>query len=137
MALFQVQGFVVNPIKLILTGTSANVITTGSLKTVTVPYFRVSEYGGGTPNVTVEIYNTVSTVSYYLGSGGSTWKAKAVTALQSLLFDDGYDLDLNDQLRITASSANTILVTGLYFGKQSATPWTPVGRGGPASGGTG
>lgn len=125
MALFQVQGYAANPIKQNISTTGVTQITTGGLKTVTIPFFRVSEYGGNTPALTVEIYN--GTTSYYLGSNAFTWKAKPLTALQSLLFDDGYDLDLNDQLRITCGTGNSVLVTGLYFGKQNTVPWTPLG----------
>src|SRR6185295_9508757 len=126
--LFQVQGFAANPIKQIITGTGATVITLGTLKTAAIPFFRVSEYAGGTPNLTVEIFNSNTSVSYYLGSNSFTWKAKALTALQSLVFDDGYDLDLGDQLRITCSAGNSVLVTGMYFGKQNAPAWTPIGQ---------
>lgn len=125
--LFTVQGYALNPIKQIISATSATVIATGSLKTVSIPFFRISEYAGGTPNLTVEIFNTVTSARYYLGASSFTWNTKAVTALQSLLFDDGYDLDLNDQLRVTCSVANNVLVTGNYFGKQNTVPWSPLG----------
>lgn len=126
--LYQVQGFAANPIKQIITGTGATVITIGTLKTATIPFFRVSEYAGGTANLTVEIYNSNTTTSYYLGSNSFTWNVKALTAKQSLLFDDGYDLDLGDQLRITCSVGSNVLVTGMYFGKQNAPAWTPIGQ---------
>lgn len=128
MALFQVQGYAVNPIKQIISGTSATIITLGTLKTATIPAFRVSEYAGGTANLTVEIFNSNTSARYYLGAKDFTWNVKALTAYQSLLFDDGYDLDLGDQLRITCSVASNVLVTGNYFGKQNAPAWTPVGQ---------
>lgn len=130
-ALFQVQGYAVNPIKQIITGTSATIITLGSLKTATIPFIRVSEYAGGTANLTVEIFNSNDSKRYYLGSNSFTWNVKALTAYQSLLFDDGYDLDLGDQLRVTCSVGSNVLVTGFYFGKQNTVPWNPQGKGGP------
>lgn len=127
-SLFQIQGFAANPIKQIITGTSATVVTFGVLKTVSIPYFRISEYAGGTASLTVEIFNSNTSARYYLGSNSFTWNVKALTAYQSLLFDDGYDLDLGDQLRVTCSVGSNVLVTGFYFGKQNAPFWTPIGQ---------
>lgn len=73
---------------------------------VRIDKFRVSETNGGTQNLTVALYDVAGTTYYYLGSGGFTWKAKAVTAYQSLLFDDGYVIPQGWQLRIQSSDAS-------------------------------
>lgn len=128
-SLFSFPGGSANPIRQIITGTGVTVISLGTaVRNHNVALFRVSEYAGGTPNLTVEIYD--GTTSYFLGSGGFTWNVKALTALQSLLFDDGYAVPAGSSLRITCSVANSVVVTGLVVGAQKSTGWQPqVGSG--------
>jgi hypothetical protein len=126
MNTFHFPGGPANPIRQIITGTSATVINIGAsgAEGRQIVYFRCSEYAGGTPNLTVEIFD--GTTSYYLGSNSFTWKAKAVTALQSLLFDDGYVIPQGSSLRVTASVGSQILVTGIYVGRQRDQSWRPL-----------
>lgn len=122
MSVFQFPGGAANHIKQIITGTSPTVIILGQgVGQYNIAWFRCNEYAGGTPNLTVEIYD--GAVSYYLGSGGFTWVAKALTAKQSVLFDDGYVIPNGSSLRITSSVGNNVMVTGVYIGKQSTQNW--------------
>lgn len=129
-SIFAFPGGAANLIKQVITGTSATIITLGTGAQANqgqynIAWFRINEYGGATPTITVEVYDTNSSTSYYLGSGGFTWKAKAMTALQSLFFDDGYAIPQGSVLRVTSSAGSTIQVTGVYIGKQQAAQWAP------------
>lgn len=128
---FTFPGGSANFIKQNISGTTATQIVLGQGNgQFNVVWFRCNEYAGLTPTLTVEIYDVANAVSYYLGSNSFTWKAKAMTALQSLLFDDGIVIPTGHQLRVTASSANSVMVTGLYVGKQTAAAaWTPQATG--------
>ena len=82
---------------------TSNAVTTvvdAASSALYVPWLQVSETNGGTPNLSVELYD--GTTSYYLGASSSTWKAKAVTAKQSVTF---YDLVVPRgwQVRVTSS----------------------------------
>lgn len=129
---FMFPGGSSNLVRQNLSTTAATIITFGQSGTgqgqFNIVWLRCNEYAGGTPNLTVEIYDVANTTSYYLGSGSFTWKAKAMTALQSVLFDDGIVVPNGHQLRVTASVANQVMVTGVYVGKQT-TPqnWVPTG----------
>lgn len=129
---FQFPGGSSNLVRQIITGTSPTIITFGQSGTgqgqFNIVWLRCNEYAGGTPALTVEVYDVANTTSHYLGSNGSTWKAKALTALQSVLFDDGIVVPNGHQLRVTASVANQVMITGVYVGKQT-TPqnWVPTG----------
>ena len=87
---------------------TANTVTTivdGTDNKWIIPWMAVGENNGSTPNLTVELYNISTTTSYYLQADGYTWVARAVTAKQSLAFDDivvpkGY------QIRVTSSDPN-------------------------------
>lgn len=129
---FNFPGGAANFFKQNIHGTSATIITFGQSGTgqgqFNVVWLRCNEYAGGVANLTVEIYDVANTTSYYLGSGGFTWKAKALTALQSVLFDDGIPVPNGHQLRVTASIADNVMVTGVYIGKQTSPQnWTPQG----------
>lgn len=96
-----------------ITGSSAVKIAGDANKRTPVSHFRVSENNGGTPSLTVEILKANGD-HVYLGSGGFAWKAKAMTAAQSLLFDDGYILNPGDYIQITSSdSSGHLSVSGL------------------------
>lgn len=125
-SLFTFPGGASNPISQIITGTGPTVLNLGTANAPggrNVALFRVSEILGGTPNLTVEIFD--ATNSYYLGSSGVTYKAKALTAFQSILFDDGYTLPTGWSIRITCSVGSSVNVTGIYVGRQSAPNWKP------------
>jgi len=124
---FTFPGGSANFIKQNISGTSATQIVLGQGNgQFNVVWFRCNEYAGLTPDLTVEIYDIANAVSYYLGSASFTWKAKAMTALQSLLFDDGIVIPTGHQLRVTSSIGNSVMVTGLYVGKQTSPQnWAP------------
>lgn len=124
-SVFQFPGGASNPLKQIITLTTPTIITLGTGSQANkgqynIAWFRINEYAGGTPNLTVEIFDTNTSLSYYLGSGGFTWKTKPLTALQSVLFDDGYAVGQGSVLRITCSVGSSVLITGIYVGKQQA-----------------
>lgn len=104
MSVFTFFGGAVDPIVQRITGSTATIIidatTTGPLF---VSWFAVNENSGATPSLTVDIYD--GTTAIYLGAGGSAWKAKALTAGQSVVFDAGYAIPLGSTLRVTSSDA--------------------------------
>lgn len=128
MSVFQFPGGAANLIAKVLTVATPVVIPpTDKSGQYNLAWFRCNEYAGGVANLTVEIYDTVNLISHFLGSGGFTWNVKALTAKQSVLFDDGYVIPQGFQLRVTASIANNVMITGVYVGKQAATNWRPPG----------
>jgi hypothetical protein len=123
-SVFQFPGGAANSIKQIITGTTPTVIVLGlNAGQYNIAWFRCNEYAGGVANLTVEIYD--GTNSHFLGSGGFTWNAKALTAKQSVLFDDGYVIPNGSSLRVTASIGSNVMVTGVYVGKQATSNWRP------------
>lgn len=78
---------------------------------VWIDWFQANEYAGGTPNLTLALYDGVS-VSYNIGIGGFTWITKAVTAKQSLLFSEGFMIPKAWRLRATCSVANNVMLIG-------------------------
>ena len=85
----------------VISGNTATVVVSASSQAQYVPRLNVNETAGATPNLTVELYS--GTTSYYLGSGGSTWTAKAVTAKQSVSFTD-IVVPKGWSIRVTSSS---------------------------------
>lgn len=93
---------------------SAHDVLDASEGIITILRFEVNENNGGTPSLTVAVYDGTNTI--YLGSGGTTYRAKALTANQSVDFDKGYTLPLNGKLRITSSdAAGRLDVYGIYI----------------------
>jgi len=77
-----------------------------------VAWFDVTENSGGTPSITVEILH--ATIPHYLGTGGTSWRAKAMSANQSVRFDQGYALPPGSQLRVTSNNGSGLVdVTGV------------------------
>lgn len=125
-SIFQFPGGAANVINQIITGTGVTEILLGQGNgQFNIAWFRCNEYAGGIATLTVEIWD--GTTSYFLGSGGFTWNAKALTAKQSVLFDDGYVIPNGSKLRVTSSIANNVLVSGVYVGKQTSAVWTGPG----------
>ena len=108
MTLLQSQiNQVVEEIAVKVTSSSATTIVSGVAAPVDpaawlVAKLQVNENNGSTPNLTVDLYD--GTTSYYLGAGGSTWVAKAVTAKQSIEFTD-IVVPSGWLLRVTSSDA--------------------------------
>lgn len=130
---FQFIGGSPNFFKQKITVTTPTIITLGQSGTgqgqYNVVWLRCNEYAGSAVNnLTVEVYDVAGTVSYYLGTNSFTWNAKTLTALQSVLFDDGIPVPNGHQLRVTCSVANSVMVMGSYVSKQtSPQSWSPVG----------
>lgn len=126
---FTFLGGSANSISKIISLTTPTVIVPAStvpIGQIQVSYIRCNEIAGSTPNLTVELFDVANAVSYYLGSGGFTWRAKALTALQSVLFDDGIVVPPNWQLRVTCSAGNQVHVVGVYVGRQTTSEaWKP------------
>ncbi len=105
MTLFQSQIGAIEEIATKVTSSTVAVIVDGTspdTQAWLVPWMQVNENAGSTPNLTVELYDGTS--SYYLGSGGSSWVAKAVTAKQSVEFTNVV-VPSGWKLRVTSSDA--------------------------------
>lgn len=92
----------------------AHDVLDGATGIITILRFEVNENNGSAPSLTVAVYDGTNTI--YLGSGGAVWKAKAMTAGQSVDFDKGYVLPQNGKLRITSSdAAGRLDIYGIYI----------------------
>lgn len=104
MSLFNLPIGSVQEIATKITDNSATVIVGGTDDAWYVPRLVVGENNGGTPNLTVDIYDG-STAYYQGGEAGSLWNAKAVTAKQAVIFLDLY-IPANWTLRVTSSDGS-------------------------------
>lgn len=108
MSVFQLTGGAGDPINIKVTTTNATVIAeapTGNSR-VAVPWFRCVEIAGATP--TLAVYTELQDgTKVYLRA------AQAVTAYQSLLFDDGYLLLPGAKLYVLAGTADRFDVSGI------------------------
>jgi len=106
---FQFVAIGALPIQQKITANTATTIVDGTNNAVIVPWFEVNENAGATPNLTVDIYDGTNT--FYPGSDGldgntaTTFRAKAVTANQSVRFSAGYVIQKGSKLRVTSSDA--------------------------------
>jgi hypothetical protein len=100
---FQVNG--PTPIAIKLTTTNPTVIAGDTERAVTVDWFQCTEIAGGTPNLSIELFD--GTTSVYLR------KAKPMAALEEVLRTQGFTLNRGQFLRVTASVANQVDVTGV------------------------
>lgn len=108
---FQTPAGSLQEISVRLAGSSATAIATGPLF---VPWFAVGENNGGTPNLTVVLTDGTTTV--YLIGEGAAWNAKAMTAKQGILFDDGYVVPAGWSIKVTSSDASGHMdITGVKF----------------------
>jgi hypothetical protein len=104
---FQLIGGAADKIRQKLTTTAATVVAGSATLQTAVVWFQCTEMAGGTPNLTIEVYDAATTTSYYLRN------AKAMTAREGIPFEAGIVLNPNEFLRITASVANQVDVVGL------------------------
>jgi hypothetical protein len=109
---FRLTGGAADKIRSKITTTDATDVAGSATAQTPVVWFQCNEVAGGTPNLTVAIYNAGTTTSTYLGDGTSAWVAKAMTANQSVTFGEGFVLEKNEFLRITIS-AGSVDVVGL------------------------
>ncbi len=105
---FPVSGHDVIAFK--LTTTNPTAIAGSATSKTFVDWFQCTEITGATPNLTIEIYD--GTTSFYLRN------AKAMTAKEEVLKNQGFSLDKGSFLRVTAGTANTIDVTGVQVLRQ-------------------
>jgi hypothetical protein len=68
-----------------------------------VPWVQCNEDAGGTPSLTLDLYD--GTTAYVLGAGGVTYNAKALTAGQSVTFSEGIHVPVGWSLRAKSSDA--------------------------------
>lgn len=98
------QGGAADGISAKIANSTVTVIAGNANYRTNIVWFGVQENtGAGTPNLTVEKYD--GTTSIYLGSGGFAYKAKAMTAGQSVEFVNGYLLNKGEFIRVTSSDA--------------------------------
>jgi hypothetical protein len=107
---FVLSGGAADKIRSKITTTNATDVAGSAKAQTSVVWFQCNEVGGGTPNLTVAIYNADTTTSTYLGDGTSAWVAKAMTAKQSVTFREGIRLEKNEFLRITISASSVDVV---------------------------
>lgn len=104
---FQLVGGAVDKIRQKLTTTAATVVAGSADYQTAVVWFQCTEITGGTPNLTIEIYDANTLTSYYLRN------AKAMTAKEEVRVTEGLALQPNEFLRITSSAANQVDVVGI------------------------
>lgn len=103
MTVFQAQIGGLEEITVKVSNSTVTTIVDGTDEAWYVPWLQINENAGATPSLTLELYD--GTTSYYLGSGGFTWKAKALTAAQSVTFSEGIVVPIGWKLRATSSDA--------------------------------
>lgn len=86
-----------------IASSTVTTIVDGTEEAWYVPWLQVNENAGGTPALTLDLYD--GTTAYYLGSASFTWNAKAMTAAQSLTFSEGIVVPKGWLLRVKSSDA--------------------------------
>lgn len=82
-----------------ITGNTATAVFTARSRTV-ITSLVITENNGSTPNLTVDRYDTANTTAYYLRN------ALAVTAKQTVIFDEPMVLQTGWSIRVTSSDAS-------------------------------
>lgn len=121
MSVFAFQDGIANPIRKIITNATAVDVVVGlNGKGVTrIAYFEVNENtGAGTPVLTVSFVDSLGNITYPGDSVTNTvWIAKAMTAGQSVKFQEGYVLNPGEVLRVkSGDAAGKINVIGVKHG---------------------
>lgn len=106
MSLFNVPVSQTLPINVVVSGSTATTIVDATNSVVAVPWFEVNEHFGGTQNLTVDIIDAASVVTYLGDDAGTTWNAKSVTAKASYKFNKGYVIPAGGKLRVTSSDGS-------------------------------
>lgn len=112
---FQLVGGAADKIRQKLSTTNPTVVAGEALLQTAVVWFTCTEIAGATPNLSIEVYDAATGLSYYLRN------AKAMTARETVLFEAGIVLNPNEFLRITSSAANQVDVVGLSLLGQALT----------------
>lgn len=101
----------------VTTNTATTILdaTTGQQNMVSM---YVTENAGSTPNLTVELFDTVNSISYLLPDTSKiVWNASAVTARQTAEFGS-FVIPLGFKLRVTSSdAAGKFNVIGIKVGR--------------------
>lgn len=106
MTVFQAQVGGLEEIAVKVTSNVAPVdIVDGSDEAWYVPWVQINENAAGTPSLTLELYDVATTTVYYLGAAGVVYKAKALTAGQSVTFSEGIVVPKGWKLRATSNNA--------------------------------
>lgn len=106
---FTITGGVLLTKAVKITGTSATNILSATQRT-NVLSLVCTEIAGATPNLTVELYDTANTTSYYVRF------EKAMTAKETYVFNEFLVVPANWVLRVTSSAADQIDVIVNYMG---------------------
>ena len=99
---FQANG--PTPIAVKLTTTGATIVAGDASRPTLVDWFQCTEIAGRTPTLSIELYD--GTTSVYLRN------SKAMLANEEVLRTQGLALNAGQYLRVTASVANQVDVTG-------------------------
>lgn len=119
MTLYQFPLNAVEEIAVRITNGTPAIIVDGTDGAWDVPWFQVNENNGSTPTVTVDYYD--GTTARYFGAAGVVYRAKALTAGQSVLFDNGIFVPKGTQIRVTVTvdAAGHVDVIGVKKRRQS------------------
>lgn len=105
MSLFNVPVSQTLPINVVVSGSTATTIVDAANSVVTVPWFEVNGHTADTPNLTVDIIDAATVVTYLGDDAGSTWNTKTVAGKTSYKFNKGYVIPQGGKLRVTSSDA--------------------------------
>lgn len=106
-----------------ITGNTAVAVFTATKRTV-ITSLVITENFGSTPNLTVDRYDTVNTMAYYLRN------AQAVTAKQTVIFNEPTVLKAGWSLRVTSSDVAgkfDVILSYLFPDATAKGQWTPTG----------
>lgn len=103
MTVFQADVGGLEEIAFKIANSTVTDIVDGSTEAWYVPWLQVNENAGGTPALTVDLYD--GTTAYYIGTSSFTWNAKAMTAAQSLTFSEGIVVPIGWKLRVKSGDA--------------------------------
>lgn len=87
-----------------LTENTVTTIVDGTDEAWFVHWLQANENNGSTPSLTLDLYD--GTTPFYLGSAGVVYKAKALTAGQSVIFNEGIVVPQGWKLRATSNDAS-------------------------------
>lgn len=107
-SVFQLVGGAADPIAIKITTTDPTVVAeavSGNAR-VSVPWLQCTEIAGSTPALTIDIRKPDGTIVYLR-------TAKAMTAKEAVVLDQGIVLLPGWKLRVTSSAADQVDVSGL------------------------
>lgn len=107
MTVYQVQAGATEEITLKLTTSTVTTVVEGSDTDGAwyVPWLQCNENAGGTPSLTLDLYDIANTTAYLIGAGGVTYNVKALIAGQSVTFSEGITVPIGWRLRAKSNNA--------------------------------